>query len=157
MKPFKLIITLLVLFSLSFAQEGKIIGKIFPADQIEILFGVAEKSVSVQRTALESYLTQCKNYMMCGFINNQLVIADDNRKVLSPFSVQVANNNNSIPNNYFISEDDVLSVYSKCRVEELLSTAAADEVTFEMIGDVMVVTYGAYALEFAFPCPPSCP
>ncbi|MBU1099034.1 MAG: hypothetical protein KKA84_01425 [Bacteroidetes bacterium] len=144
------------LISLTISASGKKIGKILTADEANDLFGSVTESVSIDRETLVSYLEECDKYMMCAIKDGQLIITDDNRKVLTPFKLEIASLKSSVPNNYIISDDEVLNVYSKSVVEELLKKANESELGFDMRGDVMTVSYGDYVMEFTSPCPPWC-
>ncbi len=149
----KAVLVLFLFFVLfSSAVNAQVIGKIFTKGEVQTLFGKADKSVTFSKNTLDIFLKHVEDNVMFMLKDNQLIIRTG-EKVLYPAG-------------YKIDPADVYHVFSKDLVtallnymlgNEKLSAAAADEVMFEMIGDVMVVTYGAYALEFAFPCPPSCP
>lgn len=149
----KTVLVLFLFFVLfSSAVNAQVIGKIFTKGEVQTLFGKADKSVTFSKNTLEIFLKHVEDNVMFMLKNDQLIIRTG-EKVLYPAG-------------YKIDPADVYQLFSKELViallnymmgTEKLSTETADEVIFSMNDDVMVVTYGAYALEFSYPCPPKCP
>ena len=152
----KITATLLFLFiAVSFTStsvNAQAIGKIFDKIEAETLFGASVNPTTISKGMLQILLKKADDNVMFMLKDNQLIIRTG-EKVLYPAG-------------YKIQPEDVFYVFSKDVVYALLNymlgtdkiaAENADNVNFEMIGDVMVVTYGAYALEYSLACPPYCP
>lgn len=149
----KTVLVLFLFFVLfSSAVNAQVIGKIFTKGEVQTLFGKADKSVTFSKSNLQILLKHVEDNVMFMLKNDQLIIRTGEKVIY--------------PAGYKVEPTDVFHVYSKDIVHALLNymlgseklaADKADEVTFEMAGDVMVIGYGAYALEFAIVCPPICP
>ena len=153
---FALAFVLLTGLSSSFAQ-----GQIFSKAEADKLFGPVLKSVVVPVADVKAMLDKCKSVVMFDVDADgaapQLIAVDDARHTLNAYGKSVASTR-------------VLHKYSKAKVAELLSTAAASAkttattlatdatttVTVEIRATVLSVTVGDYTLEKSAGCPPWC-
>jgi hypothetical protein len=80
---------------------------------------------------------------MFGFIENELVIAGDNRIIL-------------YPENFMLNEEEVLHVWTTDIIQELLDKGKQDISVIEQRQEVMSITNGQQTLEAGTWCPPFC-
>lgn len=153
----KKIVSLLsiLLFVISFTStsvNAQKIGKIFDKAEAETLFGKSVNPLMFSKNMLQIFLNNAGDNVMFMIKDKQLIIKAG-EKVLYPAQ-------------YKVQSEDVFYVFSTDVVDALLNymlgtdkipANQADDVSFEMIGDVMVISYGVFALEYALACPPYCP
>lgn len=133
-----------------------VVGKLISEHEAKILFGKVIGSIDIPARDLRDALKNDKEYVLFTIKNNSVVIRDEKKKSLSD-------------ENEDLDDNDVLYVFSKSQVEQLLNyakprkskgfTAMATTdpvVTFEVRASVLTLSAGAMTLEFALPCPPIC-
>ncbi len=160
----------ILLFTLSFViifSAGKygLIGKIYTEEEGEKLYGPAFETIEYDAVELISILDKCENYMMFTIKNGEVVITDDYRKILSNHKYQIASIHGLIDINDvgIIDDDEILNVFSKERVIELIESTGSKTVYFENRENVMTIRSGddnigeqVAVLEMASLCPPWC-
>lgn len=142
MKKLLLLLVLFISVSLS-AQE---IGKIFPTQEADELFGkvLTEKSMSVEE--LSNYISQSGSHVLFNIVDNKVDVLTKER--VSLINPQLS-----------INPDKVYWIFSTVKVEELLQTNTGKSglVFFQQRAEHFTITYKEYTLELARPCPPCCP
>jgi hypothetical protein len=126
----------------SFAQNN-LKGKIIPLTQADSLFGPVQQTIRVSAADVRTWLAQTDSVIMFAIRDSQLVVLGDARKLITPVSVEV-------------KADDVFHLFSKSKLEELLSTGTDEIILYEQRTDVLTITDGTNVLEFSYPCPPVC-
>ena len=135
---------LLVSVNIYSQTDSKIAGKVFTSEEANVLFGQVKTSIKMKTDVLRNQLRRADEYIMFKIKDNDLVVTDSERKVLS--SGKVLN----------VAANEVMHKYSKRIVEELLEKGKADYVIFEMRQEKFTVTNGAYTMELSWTCPPFC-
>lgn len=163
MKKLKVLFTvftiILMVGSSVVSAQGKlgVVGKLMPEHEAKVLFGKVIGSIDIPAQDLRDALKNDKEYVLFTIKNNRVVIRDEKKKSLSE-------------ENEYLDDNDVLYVFSKSQVEQLLNfakprkskgfTAMATTdpvVTFEVRASVLTLTAGATTLEMSALCPPICP
>ncbi len=121
---------------------GKVVGKIFKKDEADKLYGKVLKSVKIETSNTKAILKNAGEYVMFKFEGDNLIIFSDRNK--------------TIHGTYTTKASDVLYVYSKSKVEEVMKEGAESETYFEQRKEVFTVTNGGYTLELVDRCPPFC-
>jgi hypothetical protein len=124
--------------------DSKIAGKIFTKEEANKLFGPVKTSIKMKSSLLQDQLKKVDGYIMFKIKDNDLVVADSKRNVLSTGKV------------LSLAAEEVMHMYSKSVVEELLEKGKSDYIIFEMRAEKFTVTNGAVTMEFAWVCPPMC-
>lgn len=119
------------------------IGKLFTKEEANILYGKTLESVVINSQDLDRLLEKTDNYVMFKLSNNELIVLDDHRNVLSPL-------------NKYLPEDEGVYVFSKSRVKELLELVKTEKVSIENRPETLTITSGFYTLEMSAWCPPFC-
>ena len=162
MKKLKLLITffavILMIGSSTVSAQGKlgVVGKLFTKQEANVLFGKVIGSMNISVTQLKNALANTKDYILVSVKNNTVVLRDENRRSISE-------------ENEYLDDKDVLYIFSKSQVENLLGSAllkttsslsvsaSTDPViTVEVRASVLTLTAGETTLEYALPCPPVC-
>jgi hypothetical protein len=148
LKSLKSILLIAIVFAmtsqLSIAQSDLgVVGKLFDKKEADELFGPVLKSVQVKISDLQPMLEKAGDYVMFGFDDKQLLVADSRRDMI----------NNPA---YDLKSDHVMFRFSKSKVYELLSKGGEEFTTIEMRGEVLSLTNGTETLEAGLPCPPMC-
>lgn len=142
---FALLTFTLCLWNHSFAQKdiGEV-GVIYLKAEADQLYGPVFISKSIDTKILSNVLQKITSYVMFGFKNNNFVIANEYRQLI-------------LSNGISITDNDVLSFYSKSKVQELLNLGKDNTTFIEQRSEKLTITNGAYTLEFSVICPPTCP
>ena len=130
----------------------KELGKLYSKEEANKLFGNVIYSVDLNTDLLSGLLKKTEHSVMFGFIDRQLIILDNNRKLIYPEKAEY-------------SEKDVFTVYSTDVVMKLLSSkelnkdAGSDPeaVSVEQRREVLSVSTETSTLETGSKCPPFCP
>ncbi|MBU2444505.1 MAG: hypothetical protein KJ666_02885 [Bacteroidetes bacterium] len=141
---FTILTLTLCLSNHSFAQKdiGEI-GVIYSKAEADQLYGPVLISKSIDTKILSNVLQKITSYVMFGFKNNNFVITNEYRQVI-------------LSNGISITDNDVLSFYSKSKVQELLNLGKDNTTFIEQRSEKLTITNGAYTLEFSVMCPPTC-
>lgn len=140
------LITLIIIFfgiTGTANSQDKIIGKVISKNEANNLFGPVISSVTISASQLNSWLTKSENYIMFAIKNNKLFVLGDNR-------TPIATNGSSI------SPGEIFHIYSKSKVQELLSSGEGTAIVFEIRQNVFSITKDESTLEFGDNCPPYC-
>lgn len=121
----------------------KIVGKVFDKVEADKLFGKVLESKEVETQKLFDMLKKVDSYIMFNLMDDQVVVADKNRTLLSDSKVT-------------LRSDDVMHLYSKARVDEVLLKGGKSVTYIERRTDVLTITNGVYTLEMSLTCPPIC-
>jgi hypothetical protein len=135
------VFSILLFSTISFSQT---IGKIYPKEEANVLFGNIIEFVSINPSELISILNQTENYCMFQVQNKKLIILGDGRKVLYPTGT-------------IVSSNEIFALFSKSKVMELLGSGSGTIITVERRESYLTVTFGLLTLELAVWCPPFCP
>lgn len=135
----------LILISNSlFAQaELGVVGKIYTKADADKLYGKVLESKIISTKAIVEAIEKVDYYIMFKIIDGKVAIADRFRTSISPELVT-------------ISSDEVMHIYSKTKVAEVLNKGGEPTTTIEKRADVLTITNGMYTLEMAILCPPVC-
>jgi len=142
------------------SAQGKlgVVGKLFTKQEANVLFGKVIGSMNLSVTQLKNALANTKDYVLITVKNNTVVLRDESRRSISE-------------ENEYLDDKDVLYIFSKSQVENLLGSAllktttsslsvsaSTDPViTVEVRASVLTLTSGETTLEMSYPCPPMCP
>ena len=124
-------------------MADEIIGKIFSKDEADKNFGTVLSSVKIPSSELKALISQSNKLVMFNVTGGKLSILKEGRAVLHPAG-------------FSPKSDEKYAVYSKSKVDELLSTGKADTVIVEQRKDVISITNGPQTLEIGIWCPPYC-
>lgn len=145
---FKLFVLFLLVSASFVGAKGKygVIGKVYTAERALELYGPVQKSIEMDKSDLIAMLDQCENYMMFKIKNNEVVIADDNRNVLTSNKIYLTSSILTVVSrNDAISENEKLNMVSKSKVMEIINSDDSKSVKFEIrdvvqtIGSITVV------------------
>jgi hypothetical protein len=162
MKKLKLLITfftiILIVSSSVASAQGKLglVGKLFSQQDAKVLFGKVIGSMEINASELKKACANAKDYVLISIKNNRVIIRDERKRSLSL-------------ENESLNDKDVLYIFSKNQVEQLLGyakpristslgvAASGDPVvTVERRASVLTLKAGENVLEMALPCPPIC-
>lgn len=153
MKNLVTIFILVLLVSTSFVNgKGKygVIGKVYTSERAMELYGPVIKSIEMDKSDLIAMLDQCEDYMMFKVKNDEVVITDDNRNVLTSNKIFLTTSIvNYISKNDVITDEEPLNMFSKSKVIEIINKGNSDIVYFEKRGKVETIRTNKYVLEFA--------
>ncbi|MGD8778828.1 MAG: hypothetical protein PVH88_07680 [Ignavibacteria bacterium] len=160
------VLAVLIFSSTLITSQGKygLIGKLYTQEEAEKLYGPAFSSVEFDAVELISILDKCENYMMFTIKNNEVIITDDYRKILTNHRYQLASLNGLLNANDagIIDDEEPLNVFSKERVKELIETTGSKKIYFEIRENVMTMKTESddpstpIILELSAICPPFC-
>jgi len=162
MKKLKVLVTVFtiaLLFASSIVSAQSklgVVGKLMSSGEAKVLFGKVIGSIDIPAKDLQEALNNAKDYVLFTIKNNRVVIRDERKKALSK-------------ENEYLDDNDVLYIFSKSKVEELLSNAkpriykglttmasTTPVITFERRASVLTLTTGDATLEMSLACPPMC-
>lgn len=144
---FSLIVLLaIVLSSYSTFAQGSLglVGKVFEKVEANNLYGKVIESKAIDTQKIFDMLKKVEDYIMFTIKDGEIVIADKYRNLLSDTKI-------------VLSEFDVMHLYSKARVDEVLLEGGKPVTYLEIRSDVFTITNGEYTLEMSMICPPICP
>lgn len=124
--------------------ELGVVGKIFSKVEADKLFGKVLESKTIMSETLLDALNKVDYYIMFKLEDGQVAIADKFRNQITDTKVD-------------LKADDVMHIYSKTKVAEVISNGGESLTTIEIRSEVMTITNGAYTLEMSATCPPICP
>lgn len=144
-----------------YAQSGRDIGKIFTKSEADQLFGAVTKQVPLSYADLLKALLSPGNVLQFGIKENNAVITNEKRELLSSFKSRIGSN-------------EQLAVFSKNMLRQFLSASkwmgrssnpskygsvnAEPALTIEIrASGVTTISAGDAVLEFSSVCPPFCP
>jgi hypothetical protein len=131
-------------FTANFCFSQTLIGKIYSATEADQIYGSVNTSVQISSNTLNSLINNTTNYIMFRIYNGNLVILDDQRKVLYPAGT-------------VISPQEEVRMFSASLVKKLLIDGNNSFTTIEIRkNNVLTLTNGIYTLEYSWPCPPHC-
>lgn len=136
-----LIIMLFAFCSLTLSQIG---GKIYLAEEANQLYGKVDFSVNLNAELFVKILNKTDNRIMFKFIDNELFVFGDGRKVLYANSFKP------------ISKSMVLHSFDVSIFKRFMEKNSENNISVELRGKVLTLTKGNYTLEYATPCPPFC-
>ena len=129
----------ITLMSINVYSQGKILNK----EEANKLFGAVLVSKEIPTSTLKALVNQSSKVIMFNFIQNDVYILGDNRKVL-------------LPAGFSVSSSEVFHVYSTSIVQELLDNGGSQVTYIEQRKEVLTITNGNYTLEYSIICPPVC-
>ncbi len=138
-----LIVALLALLCSGTLLAQEEIGKIFTAKEADSLYGKVMESYKMSTDSLMVLIKETKDKVMFRLADKKAIIAGDNRSVLYPKGSR-------------IPSTEVLRVYSKSKVLELIALGRKDIVELQQRVSTFTVTNGNFTLEVSWPCPPYC-
>lgn len=149
----KLFVVVLLLSASLISAKGKygVIGKIYDADRANELYGAVISSVEFKTTDLVAMLDHVDNYMMFKIKNNEVVVTDDNRNVLTNNRIYLTSSIlNYVSKNDAITSTEGLNLVSKSRILELMDGYNASTIKFEKREKVQTIRAGKNTLEMIF-------
>lgn len=122
-------------------------GEIFTNQQANQNYGPALESVPISADTFRTWLNQTNNCIMFKIINGNIIVLDNNRKII--YSQTDSN----------INPEDVCIMYSVSVINDLLNLGgeANINVNIEQRNSVLTVTFGDHTMETGILCPPNCP
>jgi len=118
-------------------------GEIITKETADRDFGKVSLSQVITSDQLKDLAAKTTKLLMFSFINKNLVVLGDERKLLFPPGIEV-------------SANSVFKVYSKDKILELIKSGGENDNFVEFREDTLTVTNGIYTLEFGSFCPPFC-
>ena len=146
----KLFIFVLFVSATLVSAKGKygVIGKVYSTDKALELYGAVSKSIEMDKQDLIAMLDQCDNYMMFKIKNNEVVITDDNRNVLTSNKIYLTSSILTVVSkNDAISQDEKLNLVSKDRVLEIIKSDNSRSVKFEIRNVVQTISSNLMVLD----------
>jgi len=140
MKKLLYAFSVVALMSINVYSQGKILNK----EEANKLFGAVLVSKEIPSSTLKSLVNQSSKVIMFNFIQNDVYILGDNRKVLLPVG-------------FSVSSSEVFHVYSTSIIQELLNNGNTPVTYIEQRKEVLTITNGDFTLEYSWICPPYCP
>ncbi|MBU2491735.1 MAG: hypothetical protein KJ571_03850 [Bacteroidetes bacterium] len=148
---FKLFVLFLLVSASFVGAKGKygVIGKVYTAERALELYGPVQKSIEMDKSDLIAMLDQCENYMMFKIKNNEVVIADDNRNVLTSNKIYLTSSILTVVSrNDAISENEKLNLVSKNKVMDIINSENSDRVKFEIRETIQTISSTLMVLDF---------
>jgi hypothetical protein len=135
----------LILTNSLFAQKdlGEV-GKIYKKAEANKLFGEVRSVVKIKVSDLKNTVNKVDKYIMFRIDRDVAIVTDSKRNVKMG------------PENLRLAPTDVMHLYSKSVLNNLLAKSSDEYVSLEMREKVFSVTYGEYTMEMAVLCPPVC-
>jgi hypothetical protein len=135
---------MLVIYSSASAQ-GKfgVVGKIFPANQADALFGKVTQSAQISIDELKSVIAKANDYVFFTIKNNSAVVTNEKRMSL-------------IANGVIPTQVEVMHFFSKSKITELLQGTSSTSVNIEYRGKTLTVSTMESTMELSTICPPLC-
>jgi hypothetical protein len=124
-------------------MANEIIGSIFSKDEADRNFRAVLYFAEINSSELLSLCSNAEKYVMFNMKDEKLSILKEKRILLYPDS-------------FNIDPDEIYSVYSKSKIEELLNLGKASKTFVEQRNNVISVSNGGYTLEIGSWCPPIC-
>lgn len=145
----RLLIFLLLQFILTAQIYPQEIGIIIGKAEANQLFGEVQSYVELDLNTAKSLLNSAGQFIMFSIVNDRLIVLDENRNVIYPFSSDVIVNNTDVYHKYSVSKYGEL-------LEKEPNPDSSENVKFELRSEVFSITYGESTLEFSMGCPPNC-
>lgn len=142
-KIYHVLIIALLLFLLLSCSSTQQFGKIYTLEEANQLLGNVIYSTEIVRDTVTGLLNKTEKNIMFGLINREIVILDNNRKLIYPLKVE-------------FNDTDVFTVYSISVVKDLLSKGTSPNINVEQRREVLSVTYDKNTMENGTKCPPYC-
>ncbi len=139
MKRTLFVVVTITLINVSVFSQGKILSK----ENANEMFGAVLISNQISTETLKLLVNNSTKVIMFNFINNDVYILDNKRRVL-------------LPAGFSVNSSEVFHVFATSIVNELLSSGNNSDTYIEKRQEVLTVTNGNYTLEFAWLCPPFC-
>jgi hypothetical protein len=141
---FLIIAAMLVIYSSASAQ-GKfgVVGKIFPHEQADALFGKVTQSVQISTDELKGIIAKANDYVFFTIKNNSAVVTNEKRMSL-------------IANGVIPTQVEVMHFFSKSKINELLQGTSSTSVSLEYRGTTLTVSTMESTMEYSSCCPPIC-
>ena len=153
MKNLVNLLIVVLLISTSFVSaKGKYgtVGKVYTTDRAEELYGAVQKSISMDKQDLLAMLEECENYVYFKVKNDEVIIADDNKNVLTSNKIYITSSIlTHVTKNDVIGEDEPLNLVSKNRMLEIINSDNTDSVKFEVRDVVQTISSSMAVLELA--------
>jgi len=137
------VLTVLIIIFLSINCQAQSIGKLFGKAEADILFGQVEKSVDIKASVLLNLIEKSQKKVMFRFVDGDVLIAGDGRKVLNS-------------TNATVNENDIFMSYSKEKVLELINKNSSAIIQIEKRANTVTLTNNLDTLEESVGCPPDC-
>lgn len=151
MKKLTNLFVLVLLLSASLiSAKGKygVIGKVYTTDRATELYGAVQKSIKMDKQDLLAMLDECENYVFFKIKNDEVIIADENRNVLTSNKIYLTSSIlTHVTKNDVISEDEPLNLVSKSRILEIINSDNTDSVKFEVRNLVQTLSSSVMVLE----------
>jgi hypothetical protein len=143
-KSFLIIAAMLVIYSSSAAQ-GKlgVVGKIFPHEKADSLFGKVTQSVQISTDELKSAIANAKDYVFLTIKNNRAVITNEKRESL-------------IGNGVIPTQVETMHYFSKGLIVAMLQKSKSTSVSIELRGTTLTVSTMESTMDMMGACPPVC-
>lgn len=145
-----LFIVVLLVSATLVSAKGKygVIGKIYDNNRATELYGAVISSVEFKTADLVAMLDHVDNYMMFKIKNNEVVVTDDNRNVLTNNKIYLTSSIlNYVSKNDAITSNEGLNLVSKSRILELIDGYNAPTIKFEKREKVQTIKAGNSTLE----------
>ncbi|MFH1197235.1 MAG: hypothetical protein V1720_16170 [bacterium] len=142
-----------------FAQgELGVVGKIFTNEEIDQLYGPVLESISIDSQELLTIVDKAENYAMFTIKNNQIIITNEYRELISPYKIFYAGMDRQlgVPNRNVIEDSDPLNLYSKSMVKKVVELGNQSITKVERRAKKVTITNGLCTLEMSTICPPYC-
>ena len=143
-RVFFIIAAMLVIYS-SAAAQGKlgVIGKIFPHEKADALFGKVTQSVQISTDELKGVIAKAKDYVFLTIKNNRAVVTNEKRESL-------------IGNRVVPTQDETMHFFSKSKLTELLQGTSSTSVSIELRGATLTLSTMESTMDLMSACPPVC-
>ncbi|MHB9040712.1 MAG: hypothetical protein ACYC4T_08665 [Melioribacteraceae bacterium] len=137
------------------AQNGKfgVIGKLFDKHEADVLFGKVISSVQISTDDLKNAVAKGKDYIFFTIKNNRVVVTNEKKESLTEDRDELEKDEQI----YSFSKSMILELLKAKKSSLNLAKSAADAVAVELRDGVLTLSYADATLEFALPCPPTCP
>lgn len=142
-----LFISLLLLLSSNAVMsqtELGVVGKIYTKTDADKLYGKVLESRTMDTDVILDALTKVDYYIMFKIIDGKIAITDKFRNQISSEKFE-------------IKDDEVMHIYSKTKVAEVINKGGESSTKIERRADVLTITNGFSTLEMSSLCPPYCP
>jgi hypothetical protein len=138
------IITLVLFFSLCLTNiYSQSIGKLYDKDEADQKYGPVLESAEISRVDMESMLRITSKVIMFKFVEGELIILGDNRKLLTSTKTE-------------IHQNDEFYMFTIDKVIELMVKGNSNSVFVEQRTTKLTITNGAFTLQESLLCPPFC-
>jgi len=141
-----LFISALMLIYSTVAAQGKygVIGKIYPNQQSDDLFGKVTRSVQINAEELKNALEKTNDYVLFTIKDTNAVATNEKRESI-------------IKNGIVPTDVEPMHFISKILISEILQNTKSNSVSLEFRETVFTISTLESTIEFSGMCPPLCP